>query len=189
MSVPLVDPKQLKRIRLRLGMTQAELARASNVSQSLVAKLESGHVDPSFTTMKAISETLRSQIRSEGRKASDIMSKPVLSVQASTPLSECINLMRQKGISQVPVYSGQKVLGSVSEGQIVTLLSSASEPKALLATPVSRFAEASFPIVDEKTPVDALYSLFDFVPAVLVASEEQIVGIVTKIDMISADVR
>jgi len=188
-SVPLIDPKQLKRIRVRLGMTQAELARASNVSQSLIAKLESGHVDPSFATMKAVSETLRSHIQSEGRKASDIMSKPVLSIQSSSTLAECINLLRERGISQVPIYSGQKVLGSLSEARIVLLLSGAAQPKELLATPVSKLAEASFPIVDAETPVDALYSLFEFVPAVLVTSGEEIAGIVTKIDMISADVR
>lgn len=38
--------------------------------------------------------------------------------------------------------------------------------------------EASFPTVDVGTPLDALYSLFSFIPAVE--------GIITKIDIISA---
>ena len=79
MSVSTIDPKQLKKIRVQLGITQSELARAAGVSQSLIAKLESGLVDPSFSTMKAISEALRSQIRIEGKKASEVMSKPVIS--------------------------------------------------------------------------------------------------------------
>jgi len=55
-SVSTIDPKQLKKIRVQLGITQSELAKAAGVSQSLIAKLESGLVDPSFSTMKSISE-------------------------------------------------------------------------------------------------------------------------------------
>jgi DNA-binding transcriptional regulator YiaG len=45
-SVSTIDPKQLKKIRVQLGITQSELAKAAGVSQSLIAKLESGLVDP-----------------------------------------------------------------------------------------------------------------------------------------------
>jgi len=186
MSVSLIDPRQLKKIRIQLGITQAELARASDVSQSLVAKLESGKVDPSFATMKAISEALGKHIRSEGRKARDVMSNPVLSIQLTTPLSECISLMKKHGLSQLPVYSGSKLVGSISENHIVSLLSNAEDPKIALHRPVSKFIEASFPTVDVGTPLDALYSLFSFVPAVLVTSGENVEGIITKIDIISA---
>ncbi len=189
MSVPLVDPKQLKKIRVQLGMTQAQLARNAGVSQSLVAKLESGQVDPSFTTMKAISEALRSQIRAEGRKASDVMSNPVLSALSSTPLSECINLMRKHGVSQLPVFSGGRVVGAISEGHIVSIIGNAENPKQLMARPVSDYLEPSFPIVDSETPMDALYSLFSFVPAVLVTSGDVVRGIITKIDIIAAGAR
>src|SRR5271157_5329085 len=186
MSVPVIDPHQLRRIRIQLGITQAELARTSDVSQSLVAKIESGQVDPSFTTMKAISEALRKHIKAEGRKVSDVMSKPVLSIQVSTPLSECINLMRDHSLSQIPIYSGSRLVGSISDKHIVSLLSNSDDTKITLAKPVSRFLEASFPTVDANTPLDALYSLFNFVPAVLVTSGEKVEGIVTKIDLISA---
>lgn len=189
MSVSLIDPKQLKRIRVQLGMTQAQLAKASGISQSLVAKLESGHVDPSFTTMKAISEAMRNHIRSHGAKAADIMSSPVKAVQTHTPVSECINLMKSNAISQMPVYSGTTIFGSVSEAQIVSLLSGAENPREILSKPVADFAEPSFPIVSPETPVDALYSLFNFVSAILVASGDKVAGIITKIDMISAEVR
>lgn len=189
MSVSLIDPRQLKKIRVQLGMTQAQLAKASGISQSLVAKLESGNVDPSFTTMKAISEAMRTQIRSHGRKASDVMSSPVKAVQTHTSVSECISMMKSNAISQMPIYQGSMVAGSVSEAQIVSLLSGAEDPKEILGKPVADFSEPAFPIVDPDTPVDALYSLFNFVPAILVARGERVEGIITKIDMISAEVR
>lgn len=189
MSVSVIEPRQLKRIRVQLGMTQAALGKASGLSQSLIAKIESGQVDPSFSTVKAIAETLRFKIREGGKKASDVMSKPLVSVQTSASLSECIGLMRKHDISQLPVFSGGQAVGSISEGHIVSLLSNGADPRASLAKPVSKYMEPSYPTVDAGTPLDALYSLFNFVPAVLVTSGEKIEGIITKIDMISAEVK
>lgn len=189
MSVSLIDPRHVKRIRVQLGITQSALARAAGISQSLVAKIEAGQVDPSFSTLRAIAEALRVQIKSGAKKASDVMSKPVVSVQAGTSISDCIELMRKRGISQIPVFSGTQLVGSISEGHIVSLLSAGADPRASLSGPVSRFLEASYPTVDAGTPVDALFSLFNFVQAVLVMSGDRVAGIVTKIDMLSAEVR
>jgi predicted transcriptional regulator len=188
-SVSVIDPHQLKKIRTRLGMTQAGLGKAAGLSQSLIAKIEAGQVDPSFSTSKSIAEALRGRIREGGKKASDVMSRPLVSVQSSALLSECIGLMRRRGISQLPVLSGSQLVGSVSEGHIVSLLSNGADPKVTLAKPVSKNLEAGYPTVDAETPIEALYSLFNFVPAVLVTSRERIEGIVTKIDMISAQVK
>jgi predicted transcriptional regulator len=117
------------------------------------------------------------------------MSKPVVSVQSGTSLSDCIELMRKRGISQLPVFSGAQVVGSISDRHIVSLLSSGADPKSSMSRPVSRFMEPSYPTVDANTPIDALYSLLSFVPAVLVVSGERVAGIITKIDMISAEVK
>jgi len=187
-SVSTIDPKQLKKIRVQLGITQSELAKAAGVSQSLIAKLESGLVDPSFSTMKSISEALRSHIRMEGKKASDVMSSPVVSVQSAVSISESINLMRKSNISQIPVYSGNKLVGSITENQIVALLSGMEDPRGILAKPISTVMQQTFPIVSTDTPIEALFSLFKFVPAVLVATGDKVEGIVTKIDMLSAEV-
>ena len=41
-----------------MGLTQTDLAKKANVSQSLIAKIESGKIDPTFTKTKKIFETL-----------------------------------------------------------------------------------------------------------------------------------
>jgi predicted transcriptional regulator len=188
LSVSTIDPKQLKKIRVQLGITQSELARAAGVSQSLIAKLESGLVDPSFSTMKSISEALRSQIRIEGKKASEVMSKPVISIQSTVTISDSVNAMKKGGISQLPVYSGTRLVGSITENQIVQLLSTLDDPRSILTKPISGFLQPIFPIVSADTPVEALFSLFKFVPAILVATGDKVEGIITKIDMLSAEV-
>lgn len=187
MSVSTIDPRQLKKIRVQLGITQSELAKAAGVSQSLIAKLESGLVDPSFSTMKSISEALRSQIRIEGKKAGDVMSSPVASVQSNASIADSIDLMKKNNISQLPVYSGSKLVGAITENQIVALLGGADDPRGLLSKSVSGVVQPAFPIVSTDTPIEALYSLFKFVPAVLVATGDKVEGIVTKIDMLSAE--
>src|SRR5256712_11757725 len=106
MTLALVDPRQLKRLRLQLGMTQARLAREAGVSQSLIAKIEAGVVDPAFSSLKAISEGLSSSRATAGEKAADVMSSPVVSVQAAEKLSGCIALMKKPGISPMPVLGG-----------------------------------------------------------------------------------
>ena len=189
MSVSTIDPKQLKKIRVQLGITQSELAKVAGVSQSLIAKLESGLVDPSFSTMTAISEALRSHIKIEGKKASEVMSSPVTSIQSNSTIRDCINMLKKNGVSQLPVYSGIKLVGSITENRIVTLLEGADDPAVVLSKPVSLFMLPSFPIVSLDTPVEALFSLFKFVSAVLVGIGDKPEGIITKIDMLSAEVR
>ena len=188
MSVSTIDPKQLKKIRVQLGITQSELARAAGVSQSLIAKLESGLVDPSFSTMKSISEALRSQIRIEGKKAAEVMSKPVISIQSNATISDSVNSMKKNGVSQLPVYTGTRLAGSITENQIVQLLSTLDDPKSILGKPIANYLQPSFPVVSPDTPVEALFSLFKFVPAVLVGTGDKVEGVITKIDMLSAEV-
>jgi predicted transcriptional regulator len=138
--------------------------------------------------MKAISEALRSQIRIEGKKASEVMSTPVISIQSNVTVSDSVNAMKKNGISQLPVYAGTRLAGSMTENQIVQLLSTVDDPKSILSKPVSSYLQPTFPIVSGDTPVEALFSLFKFVPAVLVATGDKVEGVITKIDMLSAEV-
>jgi predicted transcriptional regulator len=43
-----------------------------------------------------------------------------------------------------------------------------------------------FAAVGRDTPVEALFSLFGYLPAVVVVSGEKVLGIITKIDMLTA---
>jgi len=189
MTLALVDPRQLKRLRLQLGMTQARLARDAEVSQSLVAKIEAGMVDPAFSSLKAISEALSSSRATTERKAADVMSSPVISVQTTEKLSDCIALMKKRGISQMPVLEGGRSVGSITESGILNLLAESREPVKVLSQPVRKFMGPALPVVNGDTPTGALLSLFGYVPAVLVSSGEEIEGVIAKIDLIAAEAR
>ncbi|MDA4124046.1 MAG: hypothetical protein OK438_01155 [Thaumarchaeota archaeon] len=46
--------------------------------------------------------------------------------------------------------------------------------------------QLAYPVVGRETPVEALLSLFRVLPAVLVSSGKNVVGIITKIDLLAA---
>jgi len=186
MAVQLIDPRQLKRIRLQLGFTQAGLAEAAGVSQSIVAKVEAGAVDPTFKTLRAISAALNSKIIATGKKAADVMTSPVIGVNSDARLSECVAVMKRNAFSQMPVFSGGKMVGTITEGRILDLLMTAPNPAEVLNQPVRDHIQPVFAVVGRDTPVEALFSLFGYLPAVVVVSEEKVLGIITKIDMLAS---
>jgi predicted transcriptional regulator len=185
-SSGLVEPNQVRRIRTQLGYTQVGLANAAGVSQSIIAKIEAGSVDPTFSTLSAISRALSSGRTTKGKKASDLMSSPVISVQSSARLRDCVAIMKENKISQMPVFSGEKMIGTITEGHVMALSTESPDPRKLLNERVGDHALPVFAVVGRDTPAEALYSLVRYLPAVLVASEERVEGIITKIDLLAA---
>ena len=189
MSSSLIEPRQLKKIRTQFGFTQGALAKAAGVSQSIIAKIEAGSVDPTYNTLSAISRALAAGSVEKGGKAVDVMSSPVIGVHESTRLAECVDVMKKRGFSQIPVLSGKKMVGTISEGHIMSLVAASVDPRSVLAEKVGEHLLPSFPIVGRDTPVEALFSLFRFFPAVVVGSTEEPEGIITKIDLLTAGTR
>ena len=54
--------RQVLRLRLRRGWTQAQLARALHTKQSAIARLESGSYRPSLATLEKISQVLGARL-------------------------------------------------------------------------------------------------------------------------------
>ena len=186
MSSSLVEPRQLKRIRTQLGYTQGRLAEAAGVSQSIIAKIEAGAVDPTYGTLAAISRALSAETRGKVRTAKDVMSSPVVGVQEGARVRDCAAIMKKKGFSQVPVFSGERMVGTVTDSRIMDLLSASADPAKVLEEKVGAYVQPAFAVVGEDTPLDALFSLFRYLPAVLVVSGGKVEGIVTKIDLMTA---
>ncbi len=66
---PLPDISQIASFRRRLGVTQKRIAIESGVSQSLISKIEAGHVVPTYENAKLIIDALeRMEIESEMRQ-------------------------------------------------------------------------------------------------------------------------
>ncbi len=121
----LPEIKDVTRRRKILGLTQNKLAKQANVSQSLIAKIETGRVDPSYSKMMKILTALDEE---EGKKqtvtrARDICNRNVTSVSRFDPVLKASQLMRENGFSQLPVCDGDSFVGSVTESMILDEIS------------------------------------------------------------------
>ncbi len=184
MPLRLPTAQDLRALRLRLGLTQAEVARAAGVSQPLVARVESGSVDPRFSTLRAIVEALNRAEREEVRLRA-LMTHPVEVVRATDTVAEAIRLMRQGNYSQLPVVQKGLPVGSVSEKAVVHAISEAGDVQAVSRSPVRDVMGAPFPTGAPDMSVDQAFGLLEDHPAVLVMDRGRIVGIVSKSDLLN----
>ncbi len=96
------------------------------------------------------------------------------------PATDAIQLLRQHGISQVPVMEGDRVIGVLHERQLLD----AAMSKADMSRPVSAFCTPDFCTVDAATEVTVLSDLLRKVHIALVMRGNQLQTVLTRIDVI-----
>ena len=172
----------IKSLRKKYHLNQKELAQRANVSQSLIAKIEAGTVDPSFTKAQQIFDVLHHLREKEEVKAGEVMRTKVLFAQGSDALKEVIKTMKSKGISQMPVLLNEKVAGMITEGTILTHLM--ENPEKIKRLKVGEVMEETPPIVTVKTGMRVLLELLREHPIILVAERGDIKGLISKTDLL-----
>ena len=170
---------EIKKIRKSLGLTQTDLSKLANVSQSLIAKIESGKIDPTFTKTKKIFETLNDLEKKEEIKAEEVMNKKIVSIMPSDNINDSVNKMKKFGISQMPVIDDQKVVGLVSESTLLDALINKKGKK------ISDIMEESPPIVSKTASVQVISNLLKHYPMVLVSESGKLIGLITKADLLN----
>ena len=177
---------EIKRMRKALDITQAQLGRLSGVPQSTIAKVESGSINGSYETVRRLfaSLSLEADKKGQGRKAKDVSSMNIVSIQAKEKVKRASELMRQSGYSQLPVFDGQQPVGSVSENDILAILRDGTSMKAAGELLVRSIMNEAFPVVSEDTPLVTVTSLLSSTKAVLVGKKGRITGIITSADVL-----
>ncbi len=109
--------KKIKKMRQKLGITQADLAKLAGVSQSIITKIENAKIEPSYSIARKILITLEQEIagKHDQIKAKDVYSKKIISIQADQKIDKPIDLMVKNAISQKQVFKENVLVGSVSE--------------------------------------------------------------------------
>ena len=171
------DIEEIKVVRKKFGLTQSELAKKSGVSQSLIAKIESGKIDPTYTKVRKIFAFLDSLQEKNEIKAEEIMRKTLISVKPSESIKDAIVKMKKHGISQIPVIDGVCV-GLVSEGVI---LESVLQNKGENISDVMTDAP---PTVALNTSINVISELLSHVPLIVVSDKGRIKGVITKSDIL-----
>ncbi len=186
--VSLPTPEDIKKLRKKVGLTQTELAKLAGVSQSLIARIEKGTVDPRLSTLRRIIEAIKLvEMRAKKAKsAKDVMYSPVITIKSGEKVKKAIELMEKYAISQLPVVNDNGVpVGSITESTVLKKLLS-GEPEKILKLKVEEIMEESFPTITPSTNIKDIQQLIlKKYPAVLVMEKGKIVGIITKIDLIT----
>ncbi len=186
------SPKELQDLRKKVGLTQAELAEQVGISQSLVARIEKGKVNPSIVTLKRILNVIERQRKTHSNlgdlikwKARSTKLDALIWVSPDDKVRRAAILMRRHGISQLPVLKGNTSAGSISESTIIRQLMTMGSPK-VFGLSIREIMEPPFPTADINDNIDsALAKIASGIEALLVFDEDRPIGIITKIDIIA----
>ena len=167
-----------------MGLTQQKLARLAGVSQSLIAKLESQKIDPSYTKVKAIFDALERLQTETEVLAEQVLNNDVIGVQKNDQVSKAVQTMAKYGYSQLPVFDDKHAVGSISEKTIIGKVSAGKDLSQISKLSVGEVMEEAFPQVGETTPLPLISNLLRVYPAVLISTKGKVVGIITKADLL-----
>ena len=175
------DITQLRKIRKQLDMTQHKMASELGISQSMVAKIESGRLDPTYSYVKKIEDKIMHLTHREEKEAKDIMHSKIISAGKNDSVKEIINIMNKNSISQVPVVERGNVIGLVSESSILS-----EDIKEIEKKRVSDIMVESPPIIDKHAKLEMVIQLLKFYPILIVKEAGKLVGVITKADVIKS---
>ena len=170
--------------RRQLGLKQLELAKLAGVSQSLIAKLEAGTIDSSYTKVKTIFDILERVEAKTKIQERKVVPNEIIGIQKDEPILKVVKLMKEHGYSQIPVFNGKQSVGSVSEKTILRQILAGKDLDQISGLPTEDIMEEAFPQVGEDAPLSMISSLLQTYQAVLVAKKGQVVGIITKADLL-----
>lgn len=178
--------EEIRLLRRQLGLTQQEVARMAGVSQSLIAKIERGLVQPSYNNVKRLVESLEAE-RNRRHPAVTVgttCARNIIFIEGHQPVREAVQVMRRHGFSQVPVRGRGVIVGSLTDRILSQLLSGPEPPEGLGRKRVEEIMAEPFPQLPETTPLKAASQLLQFAEAVLVVRGSEPVGILTKADLL-----
>lgn len=174
------DITHLKKIRKQLNLTQHQFAKEAQISQSMVAKIESGKLDPTYSYVKKIENALEQLAKhKEEKTAKDIMHKNIITISKNEEIKDIIKLFSKHNISQIPVKEKERIIGLVTESSIINNLE-----KNLANKIVEEVMEESPPIITTSAKLEAILSLLKFYPILIVQEKGKPVGVITKADII-----
>lgn len=177
------DIYNIRKIRKRLKITQTDLAKEAGVSQSLVARIESGLIDPRYSKVVSIFNALKKLNKKEAITVEKFMHKGVFKVLKDEKISKVIEIMKRHNISQVPIFDDNSMVGTISEKILLKHLSKQGIHQ-LSARKSEEIMEEPFPTVPKDTPVESIIALFDSYPAIAISNKQSITGVLTKSDLL-----
>ncbi len=176
-GVRMISVEEIRRLRRNAGMSQADLAAEVGVSQSYIARMEGGTLDPKLSVVNAILEVVYGR---RGRTCAEIMTPDPETVDARQTVAVAIAKMRAGDYSQLPVVRGLRVVGCITLADIVNNMDHDLTEMAVETIMDPR----GVPVVNEETPINDVLPLFKSYQAVVVLRHGRVSGIITVYDLL-----
>ena len=183
MYFPKLD--EIRLIRTNLNLSQKELAKLADVSQSIIAKIEKGKVSPSYGIVVRIFSALDLLIKNNELTAKDVMNKNVIVCYEHSLVKDAVSKMLKYSFSQMPVLSREKqIIGYISEQIILKKIQNVNDK-----TLVKEIMEKPMPMFDENTDLSIVYKVLEQYPMVIIVEDNgKLQGIITKSDILKKNI-
>jgi cystathionine beta-synthase len=109
-------------------------------------------------------------------------SSKVMFASPTDKVEAVVALMRESGISQLPVMRGSEVVGVIAETALLRPLISGT---VKATDPIESLIDNNYAMVEEGDPIERLNTIFSSGKIALVAEAARVKQILTKIDLIS----
>ena len=177
--------EEIKKRRIKLGLSQRKFASYLGVSQSTITKIENKKLSPSYALVRKAYEILDSFGSPQIGLAGDVAVKKVLGLEEDDLIAKAVQIMQQHGFKQIPIHDkSNHWVGSISERNISNRLLRVTNPKMLLSRPILDVMDEAFPMIAEETPLSVVIPLLQHFQAVLITKKGQVTGIVTNADLV-----
>jgi cystathionine beta-synthase len=107
--------------------------------------------------------------------------KPLVTAKPEARLRDVVDQMKSLGISQLPVVDRGKMCGIVAEVDLLRALVSGGKT---LESPIAEVVEDDYATVTPNTKIELLQGVLADAKVAIVEDHDEVVGIVTKIDLI-----
>lgn len=172
--------KEIAVLRKKFGLTQTELSKLAGVSQSLIAKIEAGNIDPTYSNTQKIFSALEGLSKKTEIKADKLMKKNIVSVKENDLIRFAILKMKKYGISQMPVIDDNKAHGMVSDHLLLESIITNPDKEVK----VKDIMAENPPTVSKSANIHIISNLLKYYPMVLVAEKGKLLGVITKADLL-----
>jgi cystathionine beta-synthase len=107
--------------------------------------------------------------------------KPLITARPEARIRDVVDQMKELGISQLPVVEHGKMRGIVGEVDVLRALVSGGKT---MESPIAEVVEDDYATVTPNTKLELLQGVLADAKVAIVEERDQVVGIVTKIDLI-----